>query len=196
MSGFHQIEQIYPDQVVTDNFRVVRKLDSQTDDDGNCYDWYEIDRHYRFVDKSGPVAEQVNQVNAAAGITFVTMAEAGGIDAVTASEHADLFAEWTWPVDYKGGQIRRDPADGNLYQVIQGKDHTSQEDWPPHSTPSLWNKIADPAEEWPEWSQPVGAHDAYGLGAKVSHNGQHWISDYDNNVWEPGQFGWHQADDE
>lgn len=50
--GFHQIERTYPDQVITDNFRIVRKLDSSEDGEGNCYDWYEIDRHYRIVDKT------------------------------------------------------------------------------------------------------------------------------------------------
>ena len=55
---------------------------------------------------------------------------------------------------------------------------------------SLWVSISDPAEEWPEWSQPLGEHDAYSKGAKVSHNGKHWISDLDANVWEPGQYGW------
>ena len=32
--------------------------------------------------------------------------------------------------------------------------------------------------------------DAYPKGAKVSHNGKHWISDLDANVWEPGVYGW------
>ena len=59
MTGFHQIERSYPDQTVTDCFRVVRKLDSLEDGEGNCYDWYEIDRHYRFTDKTGPVADVV-----------------------------------------------------------------------------------------------------------------------------------------
>ena len=27
-------------------------------------------------------------------------------------------------------------------------------------------------------------------GAKVSRNSKHWISDVDNNVWEPGVYGW------
>lgn len=40
------------------------------------------------------------------------------------------------------------------------------------------------------WIQPTGATDAYPAGAKVSHNSKHWISDVDNNVWEPGVFGW------
>lgn len=45
-------------------------------------------------------------------------------------------------------------------------------------------------EEWPEWVQPTGAHDAYALGAQVSHNGRHWTSDIDANTYEPGVYGW------
>ena len=59
LTGFHQIEQTFPDQTITDNFRVVRKIESAEDVEGNCYDWYEIDRHYRAVDKTGPVIQQV-----------------------------------------------------------------------------------------------------------------------------------------
>lgn len=65
LTGFHQIERSYPDQTVTDCFRVVRKLDSLEDGEGNCYDWYEIDRHYRFTDKTGPVAQQLVENTAA-----------------------------------------------------------------------------------------------------------------------------------
>ena len=39
-----------------------------------------------------------------------------------------------------------------------------------------------------------GAHDAYEKGYKVSHNEKHWISDVDGNVWEPGVYGWTQAE--
>ena len=45
-------------------------------------------------------------------------------------------------------------------------------------------------EDYPAWVQPLGAHDAYALGAIVSHNEQLWISTVDNNVWEPGVYGW------
>ena len=75
-----------------------------------------------------------------------------------------------------------------LYKCIQ--DHTSQEDWTPDKAVSLWVCTSDPAEEWPAWSQPVGAHDAYNAGDKVSHNGKHWTSAADGNVWEPGVYGW------
>lgn len=47
-----------------------------------------------------------------------------------------------------------------------------------------------PSDEYPEWVQPTGAHDAYAQGAKVNHNGKKWMSDGANNVWEPGIYGW------
>lgn len=66
----------------------------------------------------------------------------------------------------------------------------TEADWTPDATASLWKKIGDPTEEWPAWSQPIGAHDAYNSGDKVSHNGKHWTSNIDANVWEPGVYGW------
>lgn len=119
-------------------------------------------------------------------IAFVTLAEAGSIDTVTAEEHVELFAPWVYPADYKTGNLRR--YNGRLYKCIG--DHTSQADWAPDVAVSLWVPTSDPAEEWPAWSQPVGAHDAYNTGDKVSHNGKHWTSDVDSNVWEPGVYGW------
>lgn len=80
---------------------------------------------------------------------------------------------------------------GDLYKVIQA--HTSQADWIPSETPSLYVKVADPSIEWPEWVQPTGAHDAYEVGAKVSHNGKHWVNTTAANVYEPGVYGWDEA---
>ena len=132
---------------------------------------------------------QVNAQSAVASITFVTLCEVGTLDMVTASEHAELFAEWAYPVAYTVGQLRR--YNGTLYKCVQA--HTSQADWTPDTAASLWSVAADPAEEWPSWSQPIGAHDAYAKGAKVSHNGKHWTSSVDSNVWEPGVYGWTEA---
>lgn len=73
---------------------------------------------------------------------------------------------------------------GALYRCLQS--HTSQESWTPEDSPSLWVLIDDPAIEWPEWKQPTGAHDAYDLNAKVSHNGKRWISQIPANTTEPG----------
>ena len=65
LTGFHSVERAYPDQTITDNFHIVRKLDSQEDAEGNCYDWYEIDHHSRVADKTARVAEQVGAIEAA-----------------------------------------------------------------------------------------------------------------------------------
>lgn len=54
----------------------------------------------------------------------------------------------------------------------------------------MWTRIGNPLEEFPEWVQPIGAHDAYSKGAKTSHNGKKWVSEADGNVWEPGVYGW------
>ena len=122
----------------------------------------------------------------AAAIAFVVLAESGQIDNVTASEQYLLFAEWEPEVSYSVDQLRR--YGDTLYRCVQA--HTSQADWTPPATPALWAKTSDPADEWPEWSQPLGAHDAYQTGDQVSHNGKKWVSSADNNVWEPGVYGW------
>lgn len=129
--------------------------------------------------------EEQNPVNAAlraTSIAFVTLAEAGQIDDTTATENVSQFASWAYPVAYAVGNIRQ--YNGELFRCVQA--HTSQADWTPDATASLWKKIGDPTEEWPAWSQPIGAHDAYNSGDKVSHNGKHWTSNIDANVWEPG----------
>lgn len=139
---------------------------------------------------------ELDTSNATASVLFVTLAESGQIDTTTATEHAGEFAEWAFPVAYREGMIRRDPADGALYRVNVGQGHTSQQGWNPSLTPAIWTKIGDPGEEWPAWAQPIGAHDAYGKGAKTTHNGQRWTSALDNNVWEPGVYGWTVAPEE
>lgn len=40
-------------------------------------------------------------------------------------------------------------------------------------------------EEWPEYVQPTGAHDAYHTAAQVTFHGQHYRCLMDNCVWSP-----------
>ena len=132
---------------------------------------------------------KMSETNLVTSIAFVALAENGTIDEVTATEHLEVFAPWEPNVNYVLGNLRT--YEDKLYKCIQP--HTSQSDWTPDKVPALWAKAGDPAEEWPEWSQPIGAQDAYMSGDKVSHNNGHWISNTDNNVWEPGVYGWDQA---
>ena len=84
-----------------------------------------------------------------------------------------------------------DNGDPQLYQVLSA--HTSAEQWPPESTPSLYKAIGITEDGTPEWVQPLGATDAYNTGDVVMHGGKKWRSTVDANVWEPGVYGWEEV---
>lgn len=103
-----------------------------------------------------------------------------------ALEAVELFPKWSSTLTYDVGDRVR--FGDTLYKCLTA--HQSQDSWSPDVSPSLWVRVDDPSVEFPEWIQPTGATDAYMKGDKVSHNEKHWVSDYDNNTWEPGVFGW------
>ena len=78
---------------------------------------------------------------------------------------------------------------GDYYKVIQA--HTSQRDWIPSTTASLYTKITAPATI-ATWKQPTGSSDAYKKGDKVTFNGSTYESLIDANVWSPSAYpvGW------
>ena len=96
----------------------------------------------------------------------------------------DLYPKWV--VGIAVAKDSRYQYNGELYRVVQA--HTTQADWQPDITPALWVKVS--LDEWPEWIQPTGAHDAYAKGDKVTHSSKKWTSDVDANTWEPGVYGW------
>lgn len=107
----------------------------------------------------------------------------------TATDEAALQGIALYPHWKEGITVAKDARyqyNGKLYRVVQA--HTTQADWAPDVTPALWVIVS--LEEWPEWVQPAGAHDAYSKGAKVTHNSKKWTSNVDANVWEPGVYGW------
>ena len=106
------------------------------------------------------------------------------VDDNTALTGIELYP--VWAVGIAVAKDSRYQYNGKLYKVVQA--HTTQEDWQPDVTPALWVIVS--LEEWPEWIQPTGSHDAYAKDAKVTHNEKKWISDVDANVWEPGGYGW------
>lgn len=110
----------------------------------------------------------------------------GNMDDEHALAEVTFFPMWHDSKSYAVGDRVR--YGENLYKCLTA--HESQPSWAPDVSPSLWVRIDDPSIEWPDWVQPVGSADAYPQGAKVSHNEKHWISDVDNNVWEPGVYGW------
>lgn len=103
-----------------------------------------------------------------------------------ALEGIELFPKWKEGETYLIGERVR--YEDTLYKCLLN--HTAQETWTPDVSPSLWVRVDDPSIEFPEWIQPTGSTDAYMKGDKVTHLDKHWISDVDNNVWEPSIYGW------
>lgn len=118
-----------------------------------------------------------------------------GVGAVLTDEQAEtyklIYPHWSGNgVSYAVGDRRQ--YDGSLYKCLTA--HTSQAGWTPTAATSLWAKVLVPDPGTiPEWEQPESTN-PYMAGDKVTHSGKTWISDIDNNVWEPGVYGWSEYD--
>ena len=106
------------------------------------------------------------------------------LDDETALTGVELFPAWVVGKAYAVND--RAQYNGTLYKCIQA--HTSQTDWMPSATPALWKTVS--LDEYPEWVQPTGAHDAYNIGDKVTYNGQHYVCTSNANVYAPDVYGW------
>lgn len=112
---------------------------------------------------------------------------AQSLDDTKAVEAQCLYPDFAVGVPYTAGD--RLVYDGKLYKVLQA--HTSQADWTPPAAPSLFAEVL-PGQGGTgigEWKQPDSTN-PYQKGDKVTHNGKTWVSTVDDNVWEPGVYGW------
>lgn len=50
-------------------------------------------------------------------------------------------------------------------------------------------------DEYPQYVQPTGAHDAYHIGDKITYNGKKYVCKLDNCVWSPDEYpaGWEEV---
>lgn len=133
------------------------------------------------AERSRPLtAEEVSRMLIASQINSLA------VDDSTALRMREFYPLWEAGQDYTAGFRLR--YGGLLYKVLQA--HTSQETWTPDAAPSLFAKVLIPDETViPAWEQPDSTN-AYAKGDKVTHKGKTWVSDVDNNVWEPGIYGW------
>lgn len=103
--------------------------------------------------------------------------------------YPDFVEKWRSGQKYEVG--KRLEYNGTIYKVLT--EHTSQADWTPDAAPPLFAKVLIPdTGTIPEWEQPDSTN-PYAKGDKVTHNGKTWESEVDNNVWEPGVYGWNEV---
>lgn len=111
-----------------------------------------------------------------------------------AMEVATVYDPWRVGKSYATGEYitygKNGVGDPQLYKVVQA--HTSQADWTPDITTSLYDAVGLDEQGYPVWSQPTGAHDAYNTGDIVDYNGTLYQSTIDGNVYSPETYpaGW------
>lgn len=111
-----------------------------------------------------------------------------GLEDAEALQAVELFPRWSSGTVYEAG--KRVCHEGVLYRCLQG--HTAQSGWDPVSAASLWAKVLIPDENTiPAWEQPDSTN-PYSKGDKVTHKDKVWASIVDENIWEPGVYGWEE----
>ena len=115
-------------------------------------------------------------------------------DVAAMMEVASIYPDYKVGTAYKTGNVfkygENGVGDPQLYQVLQ--DHTSAAQWTPDTAVSLYKKVGVSEDGIPEWTQPLGATDAYNIGDVVMYNGQKYQSLINANVWSPDAYpaGW------
>lgn len=119
-------------------------------------------------------------------------------DESTIQEVAAVYDPWVASKTtlYPVGTILRygtnSQGDIQLYKVLE-KVPSEAAMYTPDQLPRYYKAIGF-HEDYPIWSQPTGAHDAYNVGDIVWYQDQLWICTKGDasgkNSWAPGVFGW------
>jgi hypothetical protein len=90
------------------------------------------------------------------------------------------------PLPAEGQPVKKDQVYNYKGQALVCYQDHARTHHDPLTVPALFGTAKGKADPW---KQPLGAHDAYKLGAVVTHKGKTWESLIANNVWEPGSVG-------
>lgn len=135
---------------------------------------------------------QVNDIVAAQQLNRALCLFANTLPEEEALTIAAVFPEWDKMRKYKKDEYLRyglnQDGEPQIYRVISS--HTAQADWTPEVAVSLFKKVGFTGDGTAVWIQPMGAHDAYDKGDRVSYNGAIYVSTTNGNVWAPDVYGW------
>ena len=110
---------------------------------------------------------------------------------------ADKYDPWEVGITYSvGDKVHYESVN---YEVLQ--EHTSQGDWLPNDTPSLYKVIKNDDLETDEGTIEVidefeaSSTNPYSIGDKVTFQGKVYESTIENNVWSPTDYpqGWKEV---
>ena len=165
---------------VTDTYSSVVYMPDNTDLD-NFEEVKDYETDIRLIAKMEEVEQKEQSLTKVAKIVANQVT-----DDIVALEIQEFYDEWQVGISYVVGQYVRYKE--VLYKVLTA--HTSQEGWAPDSASSLFAKVLiDPNGEILEWEQPDSTN-PHIKGDKVTFGGVTYVSIVDNNVWQPGIYGW------
>lgn len=193
-----------PDTQYEDGWRdiIIPSYNSQTEklgdlyfDETNDYVTYEVIAKTQQEIEAEMLAEaESNSQNALQNyMKGLAISQAQEMTDEDALANANLFPFWSENMAVEANvKYRFWNAEHNeilLWKCVQG--HTTQAGWEPYNVPALWVRVAEEGQIL-KWKQPLGAHDAYPMGAKVYwvEPEDVWESTIDNNTYEPGVYGW------
>ena len=111
---------------------------------------------------------------------------------------ADKYDPWEVGITYSvGDKVHYESVN---YEVLQ--EHTSQDDWLPSDTPSMYKVIKNDDIETDEGTVEVidefeeNSTNPYSIGDKVTFQGKVYESTIENNVWSPADYpqGWKEIE--
>jgi len=178
-----------------DSEKQKKTLVKTVNEDSTVWEYIVSDLTEEEFNQRQPSEDQVDQeaINKIARKQFETMV----VSDEEINDYASLF-----PAFKVGEIITQEMMDAEpvrrqykneVWEAIQP--HTTQLDWLPPDVPALWGKVYNP-ETIPLWVQPFGAGDPNikHTGDKVQWpEGTIWISTVDDNIWEPGVYGWEEV---
>ena len=184
-------------QIDGDNYIVAIRYEEPAPQDADIWEWFEgtipdAFNGYKLIDGSlvyDPPPEPPIPVSPAEVLGLLIEAKQDELLPLIPDDVVERMESWfpEWDGASHAYEIGNIVSYGYvLYRCIQA--HTSQQTWNPVDAASLWAKVISGDEPQP-WEQP-GSTNPYMKGDRVTHVGHIWVSDIDNNVWEPGVYGW------
>lgn len=127
----------------------------------------------------GRIKEKEHSLNKIAKVVAKTVT-----DDIQALEIKEFYDDWQIGVQYENNQYVL--YNGILYKVIAA--HTSQSDWTPDVSRSLFANVLTSLNGTPkEWIQPDSTN-PYMKGDKVIFEDKTYESTIDNNIWSPTTY--------
>ena len=132
--------------------------------------------------------QKMKNADKISAIMFVLEAqkENSMLDSTTVLENAEVFPAWDTDITGYAGEIYTEGT--GVYKMKN--DIPKPSATKPSADKTNWVFIGDTTAIFSEWSKPLSIKDAYQRGDRATFNGVRYVSEIDENIYEPDVHGW------